>query len=197
VLNGQRREMSEFDREATTRGERIGVIDIGSNSVRLVIFQGLTRVPVILFTEKVICGLGRKIVSTGRLDAEGEEAAIATIRRFSALAQEMSVTDIEMVATAAVREAENGPDFVARVAALIPTEMRILSAEEESRFAAYGILSGIPDANGVAGDLGGGSLELARIANGAIGETVTVPIGPRSGSSSSTTFSMLSSGSGG
>jgi len=156
---------------------RIGIIDVGSNTVRLVVFDGFSRVPDVVFNEKVLCGLGRSIASTGRLHPQGMELAFAAIRRFVSLARHMNVATIDMVATAAVREAENGADFAATVERECGERLRILSGEEEARFAALGVQAGEPEAAGLVGDLGGGSLELA-----VLGEegrkAVSLAIGP-------------------
>ena len=156
----------------------IGVVDIGSNSVRLVIYDRLSRSPVALFNEKVLCAIGRNIVKTGNLDEAGSDAAIAALARYRAIAKAVGVARIETVATAAVRDAKNGSEFVARARDAIGTQVRVLTGEEEARFAAEGALAAIPDADGVVGDLGGGSLELAYVSAGAYMHGVTLPFGP-------------------
>ena len=158
--------------------ERIAVVDIGSNSIRLVVFEGLKRVPMPVFNEKVICGLGRELASTGRLSEEAVELALPNLQRFALLAEGMGVRRVEMLATAAAREAENGPDFVAEVERRTGLPVTVLSGEEEARIAAQGVVSGMPGADGVMGDLGGGSLELVRLENGRIGPWATLPLGP-------------------
>lgn len=157
---------------------RVGVIDVGSNSVRLVVYQSGKRVPVVVFNEKVLCGLGRKLSSTGRLDPEGVDLAILSAKRFTVLAREMGIERMDMVATAAVRHAKDGPDFVKRVSDYCKQDLRVLSGSEEARLAAYGIFAGIPDAKGLAGDLGGGSLELVSMSGGGLGDSATLPLGP-------------------
>ncbi len=94
---------------------RIGVIDIGSNSVRLVVFDGAARAPAYFYNEKILCGLGAGLASTGRLNPKGRERALSALRRFVLLAESMGVAPLTAVATAAVREAEDGPDFRAEV----------------------------------------------------------------------------------
>ncbi len=155
-----------------------GVIDIGSNSVRLVVFDGPSRAPVPKFNEKVLCGLGRSLDATGRLDKSGVKLALAVLSRFAALAKEMRVGHFEVVATAAVREAADGGDFVAAVKRRAGLDVRVLSGADEGRISAMGVLSGIPDAEGVVGDIGGASLELIEIGAGATGRSVTLPLGP-------------------
>ncbi len=156
----------------------VGVVDIGSNSVRLVIFDRLARSPVALFNEKALCGIGRNMVSTGRLDEDGVAAAITALARFREIANALGVTRIEAVATAAVRDARNGNEFVARARDALGSPVKVLSGEDEARLAAEGVLAAIPDAEGVVGDLGGGSLELSPVSNGKAGSGVTLPFGP-------------------
>jgi len=155
-----------------------GVIDIGSNSVRLVVFDEPLRLPTPRFNEKVLCGLGRGLGETGKLDEEGVTLALATIRRFVALARYMQVRKLEVVATAAARDASNGAEFIARIEKETGVTVRLLSGADEATFSAFGVLSGIPDAEGVMGDLGGGSLELVAIEKHRAGDSVTLPLGP-------------------
>ncbi len=156
----------------------LGVIDIGSNSVRLVVFDEPLRLPTPRFNEKVLCGLGRGLGETGKLHEEGVVLALATIRRFVALARHMQVKQLQVVATAAARDASNGPDFISRIERETGVKVRLLSGTEEAQYSALGVLSGIPDAEGVMGDLGGGSLELVAVEKRRIGDSVTLPLGP-------------------
>ena len=161
-----------------SRKDRVAVIDIGSNSIRLVVFEGRSRVPRPFFNEKVICGLGRELNSTGRLSDEGVELALVNLERFSRMAAGMGVDDITLLATAASREASNGADFIAEVEGRTGLKVQLLSGEEEARVSAMGVIAGIPHADGVMGDLGGGSLELVELNQGEIGHSVTLPLGP-------------------
>lgn len=156
----------------------IGVVDIGSNSVRLVIYDRLVRSPLALFNEKSLCAIGRNMVRTGVLDEEGSEAALAALSRFQEVARSVGVSRLETFATAAVRDAQNGAEFVARARSAIGTPIRILSGEDEARFAAEGVLAAIPEAEGVVGDLGGGSLELSFVGQGKHAGGLTLPFGP-------------------
>ena len=156
----------------------LGVIDIGSNSVRLVVFDEPARLPTPRFNEKVLCGLGRGLGETGMLDGEGMRQARVAIRRFVALARLMQVAKLEVVATAAARDAGNGAEFIHAVEAENEVSIRILSGTEEAMYSAYGVLSGIPEAEGVMGDLGGGSLELVAIEKRKVADSVTLPLGP-------------------
>ena len=157
--------------------EPIAVIDIGSNSVRLVVYEGAVRSPTPLFNEKVLCGLGRSVASTGRLGAESVERALAALNRFRAITRVLGVKNVRAIATAAVREAADGREFIAQGARAAGTDIQVLSGEREAELAASGILMGFREADGIAGDLGGGSLELIDIAGGRSREAVTLPLG--------------------
>ncbi|QNG48847.1 Ppx/GppA family phosphatase [Sphingobium yanoikuyae] len=155
---------------------RSAIIDIGSNSVRLVVYDGPRRIPFILFNEKVMAGLGASLAKTGAIEPEAMERGLRAIGRFAHLCRDMRVTDIRCVATAAVRDATNGAEFITRAKAMGLT-VELLSGAQEAIGAAMGVLSGIPDADGIVGDLGGGSLELARVRKGAVEQTISLPLG--------------------
>ena len=160
----------------STAEERIGIIDIGSNSIRLVVYDRLARMPAVLFNEKVMAGLGRGLAETGALDTAAIERAIVALERFRLLSQQIGVGQLGAVATAAVRDASNGAAFLERIRALgIPTQ--VLTGDQEARMAGYGVLSAFPDAEGLVGDLGGGSLELIRVAGGEVHEGASFPLG--------------------
>ncbi|MFP4004456.1 MAG: hypothetical protein ACLFV8_11820 [Alphaproteobacteria bacterium] len=162
----------------TSNNAPFAVIDIGSNSVRMVIYSMKGRFPVPMVNDKVMCGLGRGLTRTGNLHAEGMDRALGALRRFRAVGRAMGVRRTRAVATAAVRDAENGPEFVAEARRVSGFTVEVLSGEAEAALAARGVLFGIPDADGVAGDLGGGSLELVSVEGGAPGRSVTLPVGP-------------------
>lgn len=166
------------DREPERAPTRVGVVDVGSNSVRLVVYEAMSRSPAYFFNEKVLCGLGSELGETGRLAPGGRVRALAALRRFAALADQMKVDALDGVATAAVREAEDGEEFVAEVLAATGITLRIATGEDEARLAAQGVLMGWPDADGLVADLGGASLELCRVGLGAVGRGVTLPLGP-------------------
>ncbi|HEV2569312.1 Ppx/GppA family phosphatase [Sphingomonas sp.] len=156
--------------------ERQAIIDIGSNSIRLVVYGGPTRVPATLFNEKVMAGLGRSLDATGRIPDSSIEAAVRALARFSRLAEVMGVKQLRTVATAAVRDASNGGELLDR-AAKLGLDVELLSGEEEAEAAALGVLAAIPEADGIVGDLGGGSLELSRVAGGQVLDRVSFPLG--------------------
>jgi exopolyphosphatase/guanosine-5'-triphosphate,3'-diphosphate pyrophosphatase len=151
----------------------VAIIDIGSNSVRLVVYSGAKRIPSVIFNEKVLAGLGRDV---GEIGEAAQARALAALDRFRLLIKQLGVVRTRVVATAAVREASNGAAFLSRVRRL-GFEPRILSGEEEGKRAGQGVLSAIPDADGIVGDLGGGSLELVEISRGRVGHSASLPLG--------------------
>jgi len=157
--------------------EPVGVIDIGSNSVRLVVYEGAVRAPTPIFNEKVLCGLGRSVATTGVLGEAAVERALAALRRFRAVADVLGVRKLRAVATAAVREAANGPDFITRAEVACGTAIEVLSGAREAELAAEGVLMGFGAIDGVAGDLGGGSLELIDIFGTTFRNAATLPLG--------------------
>lgn len=155
--------------------EPTAIIDIGSNSVRLVVYAGPPRIPAPIFNEKVLAGLGSG--RQGELPAEARARALAALRRFKLLIDQMKVKRMHVVATAAIREAgTEGAKFIREIGR-IGFECRVLGAEEEAALAGEGVLSGIPEADGIVGDLGGGSLELIDVAGGQTYEGVSLPLG--------------------
>ncbi|KQT52943.1 exopolyphosphatase [Aureimonas sp. Leaf460] len=155
----------------------VAVVDIGSNSVRLVIYEGNSRALTMVFNEKVLSGLGKGLAQTKRLDERSVSSALAALARFRSLLDQAGVTEVHPLATAAAREALNGPDFVAAAEAAIGTPIKILSGADEAHFAAEGVVAGFHDPSGIAGDLGGGSLELVDVTNGRINTGLTLPLG--------------------
>jgi exopolyphosphatase/guanosine-5'-triphosphate,3'-diphosphate pyrophosphatase len=152
------------------------VIDIGSNSVRLVIYRLEGRAIWTVFNEKVLAGLGRDVARTGKLSPDGVAAALRALKRFKAVLAG-GKAKVFVVATAAVREASDGADFVRLIENSTGLAVRVLSGAEEAFYAAQGVLAGAPDADGVVGDLGGSSLELTRVHAGRPGDGVTLPLG--------------------
>ncbi|MFM5915999.1 MAG: Ppx/GppA family phosphatase [Novosphingobium sp.] len=155
---------------------RQAIVDIGSNSIRLVVFGGPLRAPSVLFNEKLMAGLGRGVVAAGRLDPDSAAVALSSLARFAALIQLMKPGWVRAVATAAVREASDGPAFLKAVRKLgLPAEL--LSGEDEAEAAGLGVISAHPQARGLVADMGGGSLELVRVADGAVHQKVSLPFG--------------------
>lgn len=164
--------------DAATAPRDVAVIDIGSNSVRLVLYRLEGRAIWTVFNEKVLAGLGRDLATTGRLSEDGVTAALAALKRFAAVIEGVRPAHTFIAATAAVREAGDGPDFCGRVAAETGLNVRVLTGAEEAHFSALGVLAGIPDAEGITADMGGASLELAQIRDGVVAPGITLPLGP-------------------
>ncbi len=157
-------------------GTRRAIIDIGSNTIRLVVFGGAPRVPVVLYNEKLMAGLGRGVVAQGKLADDAVTAALTGLARFRTLVSMMDVASLRVVATAAVRDARNGAAFLKQVRALgLPVEL--LSGAQEAMASGHGVISAIPTAHGVVADLGGGSLELVRVEGGKVYDHASLPIG--------------------
>ena len=163
--------------DANSGLEPMGVIDIGSNSVRLVVYEGAIRAPTPIFNEKVLAGLGKSVASTGRLPDDAVERALHAMSRFRAINRILGVKNVRAIATAACREAENGPDFIRRAEAAAGVRIDILSGQKEAELAAYGIIMGCHEPDGFAGDLGGGSLEIIDLAVTRLRNAVTLPLG--------------------
>jgi exopolyphosphatase / guanosine-5'-triphosphate,3'-diphosphate pyrophosphatase len=155
----------------------VGVIDIGSNSVRLVVYQAMERSLVTTFNEKALCGLGREVQTTGLLAADAVEKALTALRRFRALCRIQKVGRVYAIATAACRDASNGPEFIAKAEKICGCTIQILTGPEEARYSALGVISGIHKPDGIVGDLGGGSLELIDVRGHQVRSGVTLPLG--------------------
>jgi exopolyphosphatase/guanosine-5'-triphosphate,3'-diphosphate pyrophosphatase len=158
-------------------GSPIAIVDIGSNSVRLVAYEGLSRAPTPIFNEKHLCGLGRGVATTGRLSSEGVAKAIVALKRFRGLCEVMGVADVRVVATAAARDADNGARFLASAREAIGAPIELLSGRREAELSALGVVAGFNRPDGVAGDLGGGSLELNSVKGARLGRGATLPLG--------------------
>ena len=176
-MDGERTADALADKGRLGHG-RVGIIDVGSNSIRLVVYERASRAPLPVFNEKVLCGLARGLDATGRLNPAGVDMALANIDRFATLAHNMKVTSLDLLATAAVRDASDGPQFMHALESRPGIKAHIVSGQDEARYSGYGVMCGMPDASGVMGDLGGGSLELVAIGRGRIGNLTTLPIGP-------------------
>ncbi|GFE65693.1 Ppx/GppA family phosphatase [Litoreibacter roseus] len=157
---------------------RVGTIDVGSNSVRLVVFDGAARSPAYFYNEKIMCGLGAGLSETGRLSPEGRVRALAALHRFALLAKGMAIEPLTSVATAAVREASDGREFCEEVAEKTGLKLWVASGTEEARLSAQGVFLGWPTARGLMCDIGGSSLELAELGDGVVGQRISSKLGP-------------------
>ncbi|MBW0157439.1 Ppx/GppA family phosphatase [Sedimentimonas flavescens] len=167
-----------FDDPSARALSRVGVVDVGSNSVRMVVFDGAARSPAYFYNEKVMAGLGQGLAETGMLNPQGRERAFAALQRFALLADGMGIGPLTCVATAAVREAQDGPEFQRMVERATGLKLHVIDGTEEARLSAQGVLLGWPEAQGLICDIGGNSMELAEIRNGRVWRRVTSPLGP-------------------
>ena len=159
------------------RASSVAVIDIGSNSVRLVVYEQMSRSLVSVFNEKALCGLGREVQSTGLLAPDAVARALTSLRRFRALCRIQKVGRVYAIATAACRDATNGADFIAKAERICRVRIDILSGPREAKLSALGVISGIHNPDGIVGDLGGGSLELIDVRGNRVRSGVTLPLG--------------------
>jgi exopolyphosphatase/guanosine-5'-triphosphate,3'-diphosphate pyrophosphatase len=158
-------------------GPPVAVIDIGSNSVRLVVYEGLTRSLTPIFNEKVLAGLGREVQSTGLLATDAVTRALLALKRFRALCDTLKVERVFGIATAACRDARNGQAFIEEAERICRVKIDVLSGRREAQLAALGVMSGIYRPNGLVADLGGGSLELVDIRGERLRRGITLPLG--------------------
>jgi len=161
---------------AVKRFGPVGIIDIGSNSVRFVAYGGAERVPSVLFNEKVMAALGRSVAKNGKLDDQAMDLTLRALARFRQLGKEMGLKRLHTVATAAVRDATNGKAFLKQISDL-GLKARVITGDEEAELSGLGVISAIPQAKGIVADLGGGSLELIGVARGGVGNAATLPLG--------------------
>jgi exopolyphosphatase / guanosine-5'-triphosphate,3'-diphosphate pyrophosphatase len=169
--------MSVSEARGRLPGEPVAIVDIGSNSVRLVSYEALSRSPTPTFNEKVLCGLGKGVATTGFLTDDAVAKALAALQRFKVLCRTMRIKDVRALATAAVRDAANGPQFLELAERAIDCRIDLLAGQREAELSALGVLSSIHEPDGIVGDLGGGSLELIDIRHGKTGRGVTFPLG--------------------
>ncbi|VIO74163.1 Guanosine-5'-triphosphate,3'-diphosphate pyrophosphatase [Bradyrhizobium ivorense] len=159
------------------RASSVAVIDIGSNSVRLVVYETMSRNLITIFNEKALCGLGREVQTTGLLATDAVNKALTALRRFRALCRIQQVGRVFAIATAACRDAKNGPDFIAKAERICGAKIEILSGPREAKLSALGVVSGVHNPNGIVGDLGGGSLELIDVKGNRVRSGMTLPLG--------------------
>jgi exopolyphosphatase/guanosine-5'-triphosphate,3'-diphosphate pyrophosphatase len=157
---------------------RIGVIDIGSNSIRLVVYDRLSRAPLPIINRKAVLGLGTDVERHGKLSDESFTAAVRAIHALTKMAQDVPVADLALLATAGVRSAKNGEAFCKAIREKTGYDVTVLSGEDEAELSALGVVSALPDLTGVVGDLGGGSLELVALKDGKAVARASLDIGP-------------------
>ncbi len=157
--------------------ESVGVFDIGSNSVRFVAYDLSFYPPLPFFNGKVTCGLGRDLEKNGKLSGKGMKRTMKALKGFMMLAEALNIGTMRAIATAAIRDAEDGPAFAKKLSSAFGLKIEILSGDEEALYSARGVMGAFPGAKGIIADLGGGSLELARIGNGNVSEATSFPLG--------------------
>ncbi len=169
---------SEPSAQGRIKGAKpIAVLDIGSNSVRLVVYERHARALTVLYNEKASSALGRGVAATGRIAEKNKTHALRAARRFALVAKLMNVQDMHILATSAVRDAENGAEFAAEIESIMQAKVQVLSGEQEAHFAALGVVDGMPDFKGFVGDMGGGSLEISRVEEGTDFDGQTLELG--------------------
>jgi exopolyphosphatase/guanosine-5'-triphosphate,3'-diphosphate pyrophosphatase len=170
----------ELDPERARRVDRppYAIVDIGSNSVRLLVYDQLGRAPMPRFNEKSLLRLAEGLAETGVIAPDGFRRAVQAMGRFRAIADAMGVSRIDAVATEAMRRAANGPKLAAAIEAECGLKVRILGGDEEARFSTLGVISGFFRPIGTVGDMGGGSLEVAEAIDDHVGDrSVSLPLG--------------------
>ena len=155
-----------FGSEQPFKDGRIGIVDIGSNSIRMVVYDQQKRSPVPIYNEKVMCALGKGLATTGLLNPEGVDLAKDALRRFLALGRNMEISSLYIMATAAIRDATDGAAFARHLEDTYDIEVDIISGKKEATLGAYGVCASMYKPQGITGDLGGGSLELVKVENG-------------------------------
>jgi exopolyphosphatase/guanosine-5'-triphosphate,3'-diphosphate pyrophosphatase len=162
----------------TADQQHYAIVDIGSNSVRMVVYDQLGRAPMPRYVEKSLCRLGDGLEQTGAISDDGFRRTVAALRRFAAISAAMGVTRVDVTATEAMRRASNGPALAAAIREACGFEVRILAGHEEAHFAALGVISGFFRPVGVVGDMGGGSLEVSEAIDDHVGTRwVSLPLG--------------------
>lgn len=159
------------------RDGRIGIVDIGSNSIRLVVYDQQKRAPVAIYNEKVMCALGKGLATSGMLNPEGVELARTALQRFLALGRNMEITSLHIMATAAIRDAKDGAAFAQYLERTYDINVDIIPGSKEAKLGAYGVSASMYKPQGITGDLGGGSLELVKINDGHIGDHASLLLG--------------------
>ncbi|NKB44974.1 MAG: exopolyphosphatase [Alphaproteobacteria bacterium] len=135
------------------------------------------RTPVPIYNEKSTCALGRDLETTGKLNPEGIEKTLQILGRFTVLTDAMGLDRLDVLGTAAIRDASDGKKFVEAVRKETGLSIKVLTGKQEAQRSALGVLCGIPDADGMVADLGGGSLELVDVRDGDFAHHATLPLG--------------------
>ncbi len=149
--------------QAPERSAPYGLLDMGSNSLRLVIYEPRFPWPRVYLDEKTMAALGHGLAETGRLDPRNQSIALESLKRFSALVRSTKVARVDAVATAAVRDASNGPEFVEQAQAVFGHPIKVAPGPQEALWGIKGVIAGAPEAQGIFADMGGGSLQVGLV----------------------------------
>ena len=164
-------------RTHVSKHEPIGVIDIGSNSIRMVIYRRYGRYPLPLFNERVTVKLGEGLDQNEMLSPDKIALALSALRRFSHIMNAMSLERTIVVATAAVRRAKNAAVFTTPAEEIIGVPITVLSAQDEARLVTLGLTANMPHVSCLVADLGGGSLELVLVKEGQVQKSTSLNMG--------------------
>ena len=156
---------------------KLAIIDIGSNSIRMLIYEDFSSSRVPFFNEKAVCELGKNLDKSKKLHRSGTEYALKVLKRFSEILNVSKITNLKIIATAVLREATDTKPFIDEVEKLFKTKINILSGDEEAECSAEGVKIGFENVDGLVADLGGGSLELARVENNIVTNKTSLPVG--------------------
>jgi exopolyphosphatase/guanosine-5'-triphosphate,3'-diphosphate pyrophosphatase len=159
----------------------IAIIDIGSNSVRMVVYRVAGRAHDVILEKKATCGLARCMSEKKpKLDRKGMALTLKTLRKFGGILRKQKIGKVLAIGTAAMRMVAHtraGKKFHRKAEGALGHKIKIISGRMEARLTARGVMSALPKASGICGDLGGGSLELASIARGRVNHTATLALG--------------------
>ncbi len=168
---------AERERHRNGEARTVGVIDIGSNTARFVQFEAAAETVRAVYEAKDVPRLGLAPGPGGQLSDAARARGVATLRRFARIVRSLGVTKTFAVATSAVRDAPNGPEFVHEVERTSGVLLRILSGAEEARYGYLGVAGAWELENDLVLDLGGGSLQLAQVRSGTLRNSVSLPLG--------------------
>lgn len=158
--------------------KRIGIIDVGSNSARLVVTEITDRMGCqLVYSQKEPLRLAMKTDRNGNLTDEAFSSTAACLRNFGFMCRLYRTDDIMAVATAAIRNAHNGTALAEEVSEKSGIGLKVISGQEEARLSCLGVLNSIDEKDAVIFDEGGGSTEIALVKDRKIVESASIPLG--------------------
>ena len=170
-------ELKNLFKFQSNKKSKQAIIDLGSNSIRMLIYDNFKISPIPVFNEKAVCKLGKNLDKSKKLNPDGIKSSLKVLNRFKEILDISDVQDLEIIATAAFREATDASEFLREIEKIFNKKPLVLSGEEEARTSANGVMVGFDEVDGLVADLGGGSLELARVSKNQIIETTSLPLG--------------------